>query len=796
MIKNGFMALLIISGMILVGLPLGTNSPAPLDGMEQSEIIEGLSDLPPSEMVQNPMISLSGESLEDVLISWEEPENVAFLLKYHIYVGTQFKSSGEGYSFLATLLKDTNSFVHEDAGKGDSETYYYMIVTHTSIGSGAHPEQVVKLGGTLMTGPNLISLPIIPLDTKVEAVLSSIDSEYDYVRTYDASDSANSWRSFRPGRGGDLTDITTGMAFWVTVPSGPVSLAIPGIVPDETVIILEKGWNLVSLVSAESLSISEALGDIPYRKVDGFDPQKEPYGTTNLDFDDLLAPGDCFWIHMAKAAVWILPFEPSNDPPSDTTPPTIMSIMDSPDPQISGGVVDFGAVVIDNEGVKEVMIQITNPNGLMIGNFQMVFDGNAGKWIYSSAFVDLGIYTYTVSANDISDNLAEASGDFGIIKAPDTTPPTISSISDSPDPQVEGGIVNFEAMVTDDEGVSAVSIEIIGPSGNSLGNFPMAFNSPSGKWEHSSQFNDIGIHAYLITATDASGNSDVASGNFEIIKAPDTIPPVISGVADSPDPQISGGVVDFEAIVTDDGGVKEVRIEVFDPIGNLIGDFIMAYDAASGKWKHTSSFTDIGIHVYIVHATDVAGNLASESSTFEIIKAPDTTPPTISSISDSPDPQVQNGVVDFEAVATDDEVVSTVSIEIFDPSGNSLGSYPMAYDAASGKWKYSSAFNELGMHSYEITATDTSGNSASQSGSFDIIKEPDTTPPTISSVADSPDPQFSGSIVDFEAVVADDVGIEEVRIEIFDPVGNLIGDFPMVYDSASARRGYLGQHGK
>jgi hypothetical protein len=471
----------------------------------------------------------------------------------------------------------------------------------------------------------------------------------------------------------------------------------------------------------------------------------------------------------------------------DTTPPTIVSIADSPDPQFQGGIVYFEAVVTDNVAVEEVRIEIFNPIGNLNGNFSMTYDAVSGKWKYNSSFNDIGIHTYIVHAKDTSDNWASESSTFEIVEPPDTTPPTIMSISDSPDPQVKGGIVDFEAVVSDDEGVDSVWIEIFNPSGNSLGSFPMTYDAPSGKWIYSSPFNNLGVHTYTVTAIDTSGNSASESGTFKIIKQPDTTPPAITSIEDYPDPQIQGGTVYFEAIVTDNEDVEEVRIEIFNPIGNLNGNFSMTYDPASGKWKYNSSFNDVGIHTYIVHAKDTSDNWALESGTFEIVKPPDTTPPTIMSISDSPDPQSQGGVVDFEAVVTDDEGVSEVSIEIFDPSGNSLGNHPMTFDAPSGKWLYSSSFSDLGIHTYTVTAIDTSGNSASDSGSFEIIEPPDTTPPTIVSIADSPDPQVQGGIVYFEAVVTDDEGVEDVRIQIFNPIGNLNGNFSMTYDPASGK---------
>jgi hypothetical protein len=431
MSRNSFVFGLIISGLILVNLPVGLNSPVQIEDLGTQEGGEEILNLSISDMIQNPMISLSGASLEDVIVSWDPPENMTIVLNYGIFAGTYYNSSGAGYAFLSEVSKGTNSFVHAGAGKGDPETYYYMIYTNTSIGSGGHPQQVVKLGHSLVTGANILSLPIIPNDTKIETVLESITSEYNFVRAYDASDHKDPWKSFRPGRGGDISEIRTGMVFVVSVPSGPAFLAIPGLVPDETVISLEKGWNLVSLVSANSLTVAAALDGIPYTKIEGFDPLKRPYRTFKLGPDDILAPGDCLWIYLKSSAVWTIPFGSSTEPPSDTTPPTILSVMDSPDPQISGGVVAFDAIVTDDEGVSGVSIEIFDTVGSSLGSFPMIYDAPSGKWKYSSSFSNLGIYSYTVIAIDTSDNPASATGTFEIIEASDTTPPTISSISDS-----------------------------------------------------------------------------------------------------------------------------------------------------------------------------------------------------------------------------------------------------------------------------------------------------------------------------------------------------------------------------
>jgi cysteinyl-tRNA synthetase len=170
-----------------------------------------------------------------------------------------------------------------------------------------------------------------------------------------------------------------------------------------------------------------------------------------------------------------------------------------------------------------VHIKIINPIDNILGNFSMSFDELSGKWKYSSAYVDLGIYTYIILAKDTSDNIAKASGTFEIIKVPDTTPPSISNIMDSPDPQISGGIVQFVAIVLDDEGISGVSIEIFDPLDTRLGNFLMNFDTLNDKWKYSSPFTNLGLYTYTIIAKDTSNNSANTSGSFEIIAGSDTL---------------------------------------------------------------------------------------------------------------------------------------------------------------------------------------------------------------------------------------------------------------------------------
>jgi hypothetical protein len=95
----------------------------------------------------------------------------------------------------------------------------------------------------------------------------------------------------------------------------------------------------------------------------------------------------------------------------------------------------------------------------------------------------------------------------------DATPPTISDLTEDPDPQYKGGIVGITARVTDDIGVERVSINIEG-----VGNYTMNYYPVSDLYHYNASFLEIGIYSYTIWAKDTSDNWDFASSSFTVIE--------------------------------------------------------------------------------------------------------------------------------------------------------------------------------------------------------------------------------------------------------------------------------------
>jgi hypothetical protein len=262
----------------------------------------------PCPLVANPRTTLGGPGLRDVSVGWDPPVDVTAIANYAVYVGTTYDVDGAGYVFLGAVPVGQNALQHLNAGKGDPGTYYYRILTNTSLGTFANPQQVAKVGYTLAAGSNALSIPVLPFDGTVAGVMASIAGEFTAVRAYDASDVADPWKAYYPGRGGDLTDIAVGAGFWVEVAAGGVSLAVTGYVPASTGISLEAGWNFLSLPTALPRSVASALGSLPYTRVESAGSAGDPYGLRTLGPSDLLRPREGFWVYLTAAATWTVPF--------------------------------------------------------------------------------------------------------------------------------------------------------------------------------------------------------------------------------------------------------------------------------------------------------------------------------------------------------------------------------------------------------------------------------------------------------------------------------------------------------
>lgn len=135
-------------------------------------------------------------------------------------------------------------------------------------------------------------------------------------------------------------------------------------------------------------------------------------------------------------------------PPPDTTPPTITQVSAIPSPQLVGNNVNISANVTDDREVATVSVNIEIVGGASLGNFTMVYDSIAGKYYYDTIYDTQGTHSFTIWANDTSDNWNSSSGTFVI--------------------EAEYGTIAGRVIDTDGNGISGATVELVDANGDTI----------------------------------------------------------------------------------------------------------------------------------------------------------------------------------------------------------------------------------------------------------------------------------------------------------------------------------------
>jgi hypothetical protein len=325
---------------------------------------------------------------------------------------------------------------------------------------------------------------------------------------------------------------------------------------------------------------------------------------------------------------------------------------------------------------------------------------------HATDFLPLTMYTVTVgaSARDLSDpGNALASAfvlTFTTSSTPDTTDPVLTNVAATPSTTDEGGTVELSADVTDDVGVATVSVLVTFPD-LTTANLTMTLQTGS-RWNVSRAYSQVGTHAFVVWATDTSGNTASAGGSFTIT-AIDSTPPTVTH---TPPGTVEVGVaIAIQATVTDAGTVQSVRL-VYTPIGGT-AELNVTMTASGSDYTFTiPAQSVVGVVRYHIYAVDSAGNERFTQEFSVTIAAGDSTPPTVTHTLHG---SVEVGVaIAIHATVTDDGTVQAVRL-VYTPVGGSEQNVTMT---GSGS-EYTAtipAQSLAGVVHYHIYAIDGAGN--------------------------------------------------------------------------------------
>ena len=130
-------------------------------------------------------------------------------------------------------------------------------------GPPAQAAPVTSFDITLSPGANLISLPLVPDDIGIEAVLTGILDRVETVWQYDTSGAVPRWRSYAPGAPSDLRVMRDGLGYWVLLKDGGAGdavLTVTGREETGPARRVARGWNLVGYTSTSPQAPGEYLG--------------------------------------------------------------------------------------------------------------------------------------------------------------------------------------------------------------------------------------------------------------------------------------------------------------------------------------------------------------------------------------------------------------------------------------------------------------------------------------------------------------------------------------------------------
>ncbi len=439
----------------------------------------------------------------------------------------------------------------------------------------------------------------------------------------------------------------------------------------------------------------------------------------------------------------------------DTTNPSVTNLQ-APGTLELGDYINISADVEDNFAVDLVLIELEYPDSSRI-NYTTVI----GSSYYNDTISpgQLGTYTYRIYANDSSGNLNNT--EYSTFSVEDTTPPSVTGLSEIPDPVNVSGYINISSLITDLSGVDIVIIEVEFPD-SSRYNYTTLI---SGNTYYNDTVNatQLGEYTYIIYANDSLGNlNNTESSLFNALEEEDTEKPKVTSLQENPDPVELGNYIDISLNVTDNVEVGYVIIEIEYPDSSR-ENFTAISETQDIYHNGTINSTQLGSHTYRIYANDTSGNLNDTGSgTFSV---EDTTSPSVTSLQANPDPAEIYNFINLSATVTDSGTIDKVLIEVEEPDITRTN----YTTAKAGDVFYNDTINttHLGSHTYRIYTNDTVGNLNNTEYSTFAVE--DTTPPLVTSLQAIPDPVEVYNFINISFNVTDNYQLENVTIEIEEP---------------------------
>ena len=390
------------------------------------------------------------------------------------------------------------------------------------------------------------------------------------------------------------------------------------------------------------------------------------------------------------------------DPPGT---PVISSI--SPDSGVVGdGITNVNVLTLTGTAEANSTVKVYD-GATLLGSATA---NGSGAWSYTTGTLASATHSFTATATDAAGNTGVASTALAVTV--DTVAPTAPAITSDV-------IVNTNEVAVTGTAEANSTVKVY-DGATLLGS---ATANGSGAWSYTTAALGNGTHNLTATATDAAGNTGVASSVAAVtVNTPIPTAPAIASFSN--DSGTAGdGITNDNTLTLIGTAIANSTINLYDS-ATLLGT---ALANGSGAWSYTTAALADGSHS--LTATDMVAGLTSAASSTLAVTIDTTAPvvPAIASFS-TDSGTVGDHITNDNTPTLTGTAEANSTVNIYD-GATLLGS---ATANASGAWTYTTAALTDGAHNLTTTDSDAAGNTSAASTALSLTI--DTTAPTVPSI--------------------------------------------------------------
>lgn len=330
----------------------------------------------------------------------------------------------------------------------------------------------------------------------------------------------------------------------------------------------------------------------------------------------------------------------------DTTAPIITNVENDPTTPTDVESVTFSCDVADLNGIDEVILHYRLNSGAWT-NVTMALDSGITYQVTLGPFAYNDLFEYSIIAFDTAIHSNAATNDNGgayysfTVVSSDVTGPTISAISQTPEPADDTETITISCDVTDANGIQSVTLYYRINSG-SWTDASLVFTSGSNYEATIGSFDYDDEIEYYIVAVDDSPNHNEAtddnSGTYYsfIITSSDVTGPTINNVNHTPSTPNASETITISCSVVDTNGIQIVTLFYRVNSGSWVS-ISMSLDSGDIYLATIGPFTNNTTVEYYISATDDSPNqnvaiVDNEGAyySFTVYTPPISTPPPTS----------------------------------------------------------------------------------------------------------------------------------------------------------------------